>query len=149
MAGGRKVQTAKEIFDRNVVYSHVSDCHIWIGPVSTAGYGQTTRAGVPIKAHRWAFELANGPVPDGMHVLHTCDNRRCVNPSHLFLGTHADNMHDKAVKGRAAIKLTEAEVIAIRRDTRSARAIGRAYGLAHQTVSEIKRNKIWAHVEEK
>lgn len=65
------------------------------------GYGQLSlRPGVNVPAHRFSWEQLNGPVPDGMIVRHTCDNPGCVNPDHLELGTHADNMADMAQRGR-------------------------------------------------
>ena len=68
-------------------------CWLWLGFISPDGYG--TRL-----AHRRAWELARGPIPDGMLVCHRCDVRHCVNPDHLFLGTHLDNMRDMIRKGR-------------------------------------------------
>lgn len=78
-----------------VVVNPETGCHVWSSTLSTGGYGR-----VLVSAHRLAWELAHGPIPGGLLVLHKCDNPPCCNPEHLFLGTIADNMADKIRKGR-------------------------------------------------
>ena len=83
-------------------------CWIWNGPTNNSGYGTYRRDlfQVPYKdsiqlAHRHAWTLTNGPIPDGLYVCHTCDTPPCINPDHLFLGSAADNLRDAQAKGRA------------------------------------------------
>lgn len=109
-----------------------------------------------VKAHRKAWELLHGPIPDGLLVLHTCDNPPCIRPDHLFLGTHRDNQQDKWAKGRGivinnSIKLTESNVRAIR--TRYATGtirqidLGKEYGVSQTAISAIVNRRTWTHIQ--
>jgi len=75
-------------------------CWLWIGSTNQDGYGRFNIGGKLGGAHRYSFELHTGEIPEGMHVLHTCDTPACVRPDHLFLGTHSDNMQDMYRKRR-------------------------------------------------
>lgn len=79
-----------------------NQCWGWSGSTDKDGYGRMRVGGVDRKAHRLSWEIHFGPVPQGKQVLHKCDTPPCTNPSCLFLGTHQDNMKDKATKGRSA-----------------------------------------------
>jgi len=105
------------------------------------------------KAHRVAWELANGPIPEGMRVLHACDNPRCVNPKHLSVGTQAENVHDSIQKGRYktygrqklnAQQVHEIRALAIRGERQ--KDIAARFGIKRHTVSGILHGKSWAHL---
>ena len=133
------------------------DCHEWTAGTDSNGYGQIWFNKRNRKANRVAAYLA-GILPSlksEMHVLHKCDNPKCVNPEHLFLGTHQDNNKDKEDKGRGnqakgsasgPAKLAEAEIPAIRADSRTLHAIAKTYSVSPSTISQIKTRRTWAHV---
>ena len=94
-------------FEQKYITEPNTGCWIWIAALSNKGYGKIGRGmrqDGHEPAHRISWELNYGPIPEGLHVLHKCDNPPCVNPNHLFLGTHGDNMRDSVTKGRADSK---------------------------------------------
>lgn len=103
--------------------------------------------------HRVMYELTNGEIPEGIHVLHKCDVRCCGNPDHLFLGTNLENIRDSQAKGRKSIgsrhagsKLTESQVADILKDIRSQRALAKLYGVGQSTIWNIKKRNVWKGV---
>lgn len=130
------------------------DCWEWTACKNSAGYGQIRINGKAELAHRVSWELANGPIPDAMYVLHRCDNPSCVRPDHLFLGTSSDNTQDMISKGRRVIlygedagtaKLTNAQVEAMRflyaTGEYSTYKLGEMYGISHFGAWEIVTGK--------
>lgn len=130
-------------------------CWLWAGNLDKDGYGRVTYHGVTERAHRKAYELVCGAIPDGLLLRHSCDNPRCVNPRHLTVGTVADNSADMVDRGRAAVrigglntaaKLSESQARAIFADTRHHREIACEYGVSSETVWDIKSGRSWAHL---
>jgi hypothetical protein len=132
------------------------ECWEWMGSLNHKGYGfiwNKTRAAL---AHRVSWEMHFGAIPDELLVCHQCDNPRCVNPSHLFLGTSKDNATDAAAKGRIGrgehhyrSRLTEDDVRSIRRlrsDGELMTDLARRYGVHPTTVGLIVRRETWRHV---
>lgn len=134
-----------------------SGCWLWMGAMSW-GYGVVNIGRRTMRTHRLAKTLALGrPIPSNLDVCHRCDTRLCVNPDHLFIGTRTDNMRDCANKGRIRVpglagddcpnsKLNSAQVLAIRADPRSNRAVARHYGVNRGTISCIRRRLTWRTV---
>lgn len=133
-------------------------CWRWLGARKRTGYGNVGGpGGHTMLAHRVAWELTHGPIPVGAFVCHRCDNPPCCNPAHLFIGSPADNMADKAKKGRSphgeqhsGARLTESDIRAIRaawaEGGMSQSAIARRFSTSQTTVSLVVRGRLWAHV---
>ena len=125
------------------------ECLVWTGTRTKGGYGQLflkERGGL-LYLHRLVFSLLNGPIPEGMVVMHTCDNRACANPAHLRLATQKDNLRDMAKKGRAAFaRLTPEAVLRIREDGRSHTQVARAFGVHRDTIRLIRGRKTWVEL---
>ena len=149
-----RIRPLAERFHDNYRIGHQATCWLWRGTVHHTGRGiicdENNRQ---LLASRVAYELANGPIPPGMFVCHTCDNMMCVNPAHLFLGTAADNMADRDRKGRHAVgtakknaKLTDADVRAIRASDAPDRVLAEKFGISPALVWLVRRRRAWGHV---
>ncbi len=130
-------------------------CWIWQLAVNSNGYGSASAGdGKKAQAHRLAWKERHGSLPPkGVFVCHKCDVPLCVNPDHLFLGTHQENMDDMVRKGRnttgervTQAKLTAAQVLEIRAASGSIYEIAPRYGISFQQVSRIRRRERWAHL---
>lgn len=133
-------------------------CWLWTG-ATASGYGRFSIDGTVGAAHRISWEMHRGPIPDGLFVLHNCpggDNRACVNPDHLFLGTLEDNSADMVQKGRSShgtrrprAVLTDGAVRLIRDEAANGtklRALAARFGVSNQTITKVVRRQIWQHV---
>lgn len=124
-------------------------CWLWIGATRRDGYGHFKLNGKAVAAHRVAYELGNGPIPDGLYVCHRCDVRNCCRPSHLFLGTCADNLRDMVAKGRSKkhpTRLTAAQVVEIRASSARRYDLAQQFGVSLLTISQIRNGHTWKHL---
>jgi hypothetical protein len=133
-------------------------CWLWKGHKNKLGYGVIQLQGHKYLTHRIAWTRTHGPIPAGKLVLHRCDNPGCVNPSHLFLGTQADNMRDRSSKHRQATGVTNGRaqldtylVCEMRRMYRSGRykqtRLAKMFGISQSVVHYIVTGKIWKGVD--
>lgn len=140
-----------------------SGCREWAGATTSKGYGNFYLNGRHVSAHRVSWELSRGRIPDGLFVCHRCDNRRCVNPSHLFLGTAKDNTQDMLKKGRCRnlgshkgeahhfAKLTADKVRIARAlyetGQHSQQEIASLFGVGQTSMGDAVRGRTWAHIK--
>ena len=155
---GKLSASDADAFERS--FGRGGGCWEWSGQMHPEGYGYFRVGGSTLLAHRVSFRYFNGHDPGSMYVCHACDNRRCVNPQHLFLGTHEDNMRDAANKGRMSTpgaqmeqngrsKLTCQDVVSCRdryRSGESAESLAREHGVANVTMRMALRGETWAKV---
>lgn len=135
-------------------------CWNWTGKTNDKGYGYLHCMGMVESAHRISYVISISPIPDGLMVLHSCDNRRCVRPDHLFLGTAKDNSDDMYAKGRSYTQrvrnpgilngrshLTESQVREIRalykETSLTFREIGQRFGISKGQASKVARRLAW------
>jgi hypothetical protein len=148
-------------FYSNLDFDCPSDCWEWTAGRNSKGYGQCYFQGKQQLTHRVAYQIKNGPIPDNMMVIHSCDNRACCNPDHLRLGTNQDNMNDMKERGRSHLhgakgilnpiaKLDDSAVLSIREiyatGQYTQKELEAAYGIDQTVISDIVRGIAWPHV---
>lgn len=130
-------------------------CWLWQGSCfEPSGYGNLSHENRTLLAHRVAWVIENGPIPEGLWILHRCDNPPCVRPSHLYAGTPKDNAQDKVRRGRwrGNQKLTELQVVMIKLAVRlypqrgTIRTLAQECRVSHNAVADVARGKTWRSI---
>lgn len=131
------------------------DCWIWVAGLSPDGYGKFKSGGRTYRSTRFLWAHLHGEIPEGMHVLHDCDNKRCVKPDHLHLGTNIDNMREGVERCRflygsnnPAGKLTEDAVVDIRTSSLTQWELAHKYGVNQAVVWRALRGFTWRRVNQ-
>jgi hypothetical protein len=153
-------KTPPEIrFWAKVIVKGPDDCWEWQAYIDARGYGRFKFEGKDDRAHRVSWVLERGQIPDGLCILHKCDNPKCVNPDHLYIGTHQDNMRDRTDRNRSAhnrifgerhghSKATAEQVLEIRKigHSKSLKEMSALFGLSVSHISRLRSRKLWPHI---
>lgn len=159
------IKSLQERFERHFKKGDKSECWNWHGRSNQHGYGTTRTGGTynrkQLLAHRLSYTFYVGEIPEGFLICHTCDNRKCVNPNHLFLGTHQDNCDDKINKGRhlPSIRrgsshgmaiLNESSVLQIRElyrtKQKSRKELAEMFNVGKHVIHYVVTYKTWTHL---
>lgn len=144
-----------ERFEAKYMPEPTSGCWIWIGAMDRFGYGRFLINNENRFAHRTSYSLFKNEIPYGVLICHTCDNRWCVNPDHLYMGTHTENNLDSYRRKRRCHKgehspkaiLTEKQVLEIRAsNVRPHRVLADMYGVGFKTIRSIRYRESWKHI---
>jgi hypothetical protein len=140
--------TARDILEKYTDKS--DDCWLWTGTINGNGYGYftlTVGGRRKVLAHRAAYEDKRGPIPEGKSVRHRCDTPACVNPAHLSVGSHKDNMNDMARRQRSGrSKLTRDQVRYIRFSSAGPGNLGQVFGISREAVYNVRKRKSYKNV---
>lgn len=156
----KQTKSLIEKYEMYIIKNPGDQCWSWKGHTAHGGYGMTSNNNKGLRAHRASWILHNGEIPEGMFVLHHCDNPICSNPKHLFLGTQKDNICDAKMKGRhkhipsngeknANSKLNSIQVREIKEllnNNKSHREIAEMFNIGRPSITNIKNGKTWAHL---
>lgn len=119
----------------------VTNCHIWLGAKTPAGYGRTTNEGKEVYVHRMAYEMVHGPIPPGYEIDHLCRNPSCFNPNHLEAVTHAENVR----RSKNTI-LVASNIMAIKSSDEPQTVLAERYGIDASMISHIRSGKKWCDI---
>ena len=149
-----ELENTKKRFWSKVDIPDLFSCWEWSGAINSKGYGSFRNGNNIITSSRQAYSLIHGNLPEKLCVLHKCDNRKCVNPAHLFLGTKKDNTKDMDNKGRrncgkGNAKLTKEDVICIRilyQTQITCNQLAKMYNVYRETIGDIVKQRTWKNV---
>lgn len=151
---GKRLPLSDRLWSK-ISMKQLDGCWEWQASRKGKRYGQIQVDGTPVGAHRIAYQLVKGEIPEGLVVRHRCDNPFCCNPDHLEIGTYQDNTNDMIARQRqkkargeesGTSKLTEDQVIEIRNSDESLRVLADRFGVSESSVGEARRGKTWTHL---
>jgi hypothetical protein len=151
--------STKDRFEKFADIKETTKCIEWTGYYGTTGYGVLMVNRMPKKTHRLSYQIYNGKIPEGMWVLHKCDNSRCVNPKHLYIGDSKRNVHDMLERNRHVSPLGEKngkskltndqvrEIKIILKKSNKIRETARKFNVSRYAIQDIKSGKTWSHIK--